>query len=499
VKEGDQIVEKKIAEIKVGDLILVELGERLPVDGVVVSGAGTLDQSALTGESLPVEKKEGDLVLSATLLIAGNLIVQAKRVGKDTSLERTIALVAQSQQNKAPISRLADKFAAAYILLVGIGAILLWLLTQDTRLVLAVLLVVCADDIAVAIPLAFLSATSYAARRGVIIKGGNFLEGLNQLKTVVLDKTGTLTLGRLVVERAVLSVGVSENELLTAGALTCAMSSHPTAKAVIKYAKQFGIEPVIPERYEERLGRGMIVDYRGERYAAGRPVFLADLNLLADEAAVTAITAAENQGFSVTIVSRGENLLGYFILADEVKPGLRPIMQDLHSLGVGRIVMLTGDNERVAARVAAGAGIDTYHAGLLPEQKVDYVKKYLNKESKVAMVGDGVNDAAALALADIGVAMGEIGSDQAIESADLVLAKDDLHKLPEMIRLSRLLMRVVKQDFVIWGVSNAVGLTLVFMRILPPEGAAAFNFLTDFFPLINSLRLFRLHLGRRGL
>jgi Cd2+/Zn2+-exporting ATPase len=159
--------------------------------------------------------------------------------------------------------------------------------------------------------------------------------------------------------------------------------------------------------------------------------------------------------------------------------------------------MLTGDNDKIAARVTAATGVDTYHANLLPEQKVDYVKKYLQPESKVAMVGDGVNDAAALALADIGVAMGKIGSDQAIESADLVLAKDDLRKLPEMIRLSRLVMRVVKQDFVIWGVTNSIGLTLVFMRVLEPEGAAAFNFLTDFFPLINSLRLFRLHSSRR--
>ena len=495
IKVGDKIIEKKIEEIKVGDLVIVEFGERIPVDGPVVDGSATLDQSSLTGESLPIEKKKGDEAFSSTLVVSGNLIVQAEKVGKDTTLEKIIILVERSQENKAPIDRLADRFATWYVIVVAIGSILLWLWLHDARLVLAVLLVVCADDIAVAIPLAFLSAISYAARRGVIVKGGNFLEGLSKLRVVVMDKTGTLTKGKLRVVNLVMKEKIDEYELLGVAATACSTSTHPMSRAIAAYASEHGQSPAIPDRYEERSGCGTIADYRGHRFFAGKLSFLTDLNLLIDPHLLEKITFHKNRGYNVTVIGRDEEIIGFFTIADEIRPDAKQIISDLHALGVEKVVMLTGDNEQIASRIAAEAGLDDFHANLLPEQKVDYLKKYLSPDYKVAMVGDGVNDAAALALADIGIAMGGVGTDQAIESSDLVLAKDDLHKLPEMVRLSRYVMKVTWQDFWIWGVTNTIGLVLVFMRILPPEGAAAFNFATDFFPLMNSLRLFRMHLS----
>lgn len=494
VKRGEELVKVQINDLKIGDLVVVGLGESIPVDGEIVSGTASVNQASLTGESLPVDKGLGDRVLSSSIVVSGNITVRADKIGQDTALEKMIKLVEHSTENKAPISTIADRFATWYVIIIFIFSIVLYIYLHDIRLVLAVLLVVCADDVAVAIPLAFLAAVGYAAKRGVIIKGGNFLEGLRKVKILIVDKTGTLTKGKMSVADYLLADDLDLGEFLSVAGDACISSTHPAARTIAEYVQTKGVTPNAPEKYNEYSGKGSVAYLAGRKMVVGRLSFMKEQGLSIDQKLEEKIIANKEAGYNVTIIGEGDRVLGAFALADEIKPNVRRAIGELKELGIEKVVMLTGDNAKIAAKIASQTGVDDFHADLLPENKVDYVRRYLSPKYKVAMVGDGVNDAASLALADIGIAMGAIGSDTAIESADLVLMKDDLSRLPEMIRLSHYVMNIAYQNFWIWGMINAVGLALVFTGLLNPSGAAAFNFVTDFFPLINSLRLFQLHL-----
>ncbi len=493
VKRGSNIVEIHISEVKIGDLVFIETGERIPVDGEIIHGEASIDQSSLTGESIPVTKTVGDKVLSSTMNVSGSLVVRTDKIGKDTTLEKIIALVDESQKQKSSIRTVADKFAGWYIGLAFVGAVLLYVLYRDMNLVLAVLLVVCADDIAVAVPLAFYSSIGYAARRGVIIKGGKFLEGLTKIKTVIVDKTGTLTLGKLKVVEIIPLDGEKTEKVVSIAASADFFSEHPSAKAIIHYAKQKEISFKKPDSFQEKPGHGITAICGSEKYSSGNPKFFKELGIEISSEADKIIKEFENKGFDVTLIGRGKKTAGLVVLADEIRPGAKAAIESMRNLGIKHWVMLTGDNERVASRVAAELNIGEFHANLLPEDKVDFVKKHLQKFPSTAMIGDGVNDAASLALADVGIAMGAIGSDAAIEAADVALMKDDISELPEIVELGRYTMKIARQDFIIWTITNGIGLILVFARVIGPEGAAAYNFITDFFPLMNSIRLFNLH------
>lgn len=494
IKKGENIYEEAMEKIKFGDSIIIEVGERIPVDGVVVSGEATIDESSLTGESMPVAKTKGEKVFSSTLNVSGSLIVRAEKIGKDTTLEKIIALVEESAKEKSDIRTTADKFAKWYIILTFFGAFILYFVSHDSKLLLAVLLVACADDIAIAIPLAFYAGIGYAARKGVIIKGGKFLEGLARVETMVLDKTGTLTLGRPKVQKVVPFEGYQRQELLRIAAMAEYLSEHPVAQAILQEARSENISFEKSADFEELPGKGTKVKFENKYYFSGNPKFFKELGIVISDAKLGTIEKFEKEGFSVTLIAEEKNLVGLIILADHIRDGAKETISKLRILGIKHWVMLTGDNERAAARVAREVGIGEVHANLSPAEKIVYLKKHLEKKSKTAMIGDGVNDAASLALADIGIAMGAIGSDAAIEAADIALMKDDLSQLPAIFELGRYTLKISQQDFLIWGVVNAVGLFLVFARIIGPEGAAAFNFITDFLPLMNSFRLFNLHL-----
>jgi heavy metal translocating P-type ATPase len=494
VLKNDEIVEVSIREVRVGDLVVVGLGETISVDGTIEDGEATINQSSLTGESLPVSKKKGDKALSATIVVSGRLFVRTEKVGKDTTLERIIDLVENSRESKADIDTLAEKFTAWYIALVFLGAIAIYLITKDLTLVLSVALVVCADDIAVSVPLAFLMSIGYAAKKGIIVKGSDFLEGLRRAKVIVVDKTGTLTKGNLNVEFFEIYNGMSQEDFLYFSGTASMLSEHPVSKAIWHYAKTFGLRFYEPGSFLEWSGKGLEAVCRQKKVIIGKLSFVKErgVQITADEE--KKIADKKEEGMSVSVVSVDGKMAGFFALADELKPNIKNSIIDLKSLGIEKIVMLTGDNEKIAKRITAITGIDEFHANLLPEDKLKYLKKYLSKKYTTVMIGDGVNDAATLGLADIGVAMGAIGSDAAIESADVVLMKDDFSKIPELIRLSKFTFKIIKQDFMIWGITNAVGLGLVFGGIIGPTGAAAFNFLTDFLPLMNSGRIFGLYL-----
>lgn len=499
IKKGDQVIEVTINQIQKDDLVMVGLGDMVPVDGVVVEGEASIDQSSLTGESVPISKSKDERVLSATLVASGNLIIRAEKVGKETAFERIIELVEKSQANKARINNIADRFAAWYILIAFVAATALYLYLGNIGMVLAVLLVVCADDIAIAIPLAFLLAIGHSAKDGVIIKGNNFIEGFEKLKILVVDKTGTLTKGRLAVVDVFSFGKKSKEEMMGISGAAFSVSSHPVSKAIVKYLKEKNIKIEEPEKYEEHGGRGAVAYFQGHRVIVGSLPFFKKLQINISKEQQDVIYNEERRGLNVTLVAYGGELIGFFVLADELRPEIKDSIKELRSIGIEKIVMLTGDNERVAKRIAEAAGVDEYYANLLPEDKLEYIKKYLSRDYRVAMVGDGVNDAAVLAASDIGIAMGAIGSDVAIETADVILMKDDFSKLPEIVKLSKEVMNISRQNFMIWAMVNVVGLALVFGGFVSVTGAAAYNFLTDFIPLLNSSRILNFRRGHKQL
>jgi len=496
LSEG-KIIEVEIDKIKVGDLVVVESGERLAVDGIVKSGEADIDQSSLTGESEPVAKTAGDEVFSSTLNIDGSLIVRANRVGEETTFSKILDLVEKSQTSKAPITSIIDHFTGWYIFLTLIGAVLIYFFFKDLTLVLSILLVTCADDLAVAIPLAFTAAIGAAARRGVIIKGGNFLEGLTKAKIMVFDKTGTLTEGRPKVQNIVTFNHYSQEEFLALLGAAESESNHPTAKAIEKFLAKKNLKiPKISQVHEQPgFGINGVVD--GRKIFAGKVKFLKDNGIKFSPEEILLIEEEKNKHRTLTALGTEQKAVGFISFFDSIRPETNQAISGIKEMGAERMIMLTGDNEEIAEEIAGKVGVSEFKANLSPEDKINFLKTILNPNYKVAMAGDGVNDAAALSLVDIGIAMGAIGSDAAVESSDIVLMKDNLLNIPEVMKLSRYTMKIIRQDLWIWGIVNVLGLVLVFGGVLGPSSAAAYNFLTDFLPLLNSLKLFRLHLSKK--
>lgn len=491
VLRGETAAEIPLSEVRIGDLVVVNLGEQIPVDGIVFKGSATVDQSSLTGESIPVLKSEGGAVLSATVVMSGNITVRTQKIGSQTTFEQMIALVESSQEAKTKMKTIAERFASWYIGIMLLVSIVLFMWTHDIKLVLAVVLVVCADDIAIAIPLAYIAAIGAAARRGIIIKSADFLEGAARITTLVVDKTGTLTLGNLSVKRVETFEGNTLPKTLELSGIICHGSTHPVAKAIARYTAEHHITCVEPDHFKETEGRGIRGVAMGKEIIIGRMEFIQENNIAFSDRVFAITKEEEEKGRNVTLVAYEKNIVGLFSLADELRPGIATTIRALKKTGIKETVMLTGDNESVAHEVAQETGIDEYYAKLLPEKKVSILGHYLGTGKTVAMVGDGVNDAAVLSRADIGIAMGGIGSDAAIESADIVLMQDDFGKLVELRNLSRKVLFVARSNFAFWAIINSIGLYFVFTGAFDPSRAALYNFITDFIPIANSLRLFR--------
>lgn len=491
VERDGKTTEIPLADVRIGDLVVVNLGEQIPVDGRVHAGSASIDQSSLTGESLPVLREQGDPVFSATVVVSGNLIVRTERIGAETTFERMVKLVESSQAAKSRMKTLGEQFASSYIIIMLIVAIALYTITRDQSLVLAVVLVVCADDIAIAVPLAYIASVGTAARRGIIVKGADFLERAAAITTLIVDKTGTLTMGNLVVKNVYSFGSIPLVRALEYSGVICRRSTHPVAKAILRYAEDQSIVCTDPDHFEEIEGRGIRGIKNGKEIILGRAEYLAECGIRLSKEIEEIIQREASEGKNATLVSFDGEIIGLLALADEIRPNVRDTIARLKQTGVTKTIMLTGDNQGVAKMIAEHAGIDTYYAGLMPENKVAVLEKFLAPHTTVAMVGDGVNDAPVLARADIGIAMGGIGSDAAIDSADIVLMKDDFSKLLELRGIARKVINASRINFAIWGIVNVIGLYLVFTHVLNPAGAAAYNFLTDFIPIANSLRLFR--------
>jgi Cd2+/Zn2+-exporting ATPase len=496
LKIDHRIVDVPVEKLRANDLIVVDAGERIPVDGTIESGSAAVDQSSLTGESEPVHKTKGDEVLSSTLVAVGGLVIRASRVGSDTTFSKIVDLIEKSQGAKTPISSMVERFAGLYVIIILIIAAVAYFLSRSLSLTLSILLVTCADDIAVAVPLTFAAGIIAAAKKGIIIKGGIFLEGFSSIKAMVFDKTGTITEGKHKIQSIVAFNDYKEDEVLSYLGTLGRTSEHPTAKTIVRYLNEKHIPIFEADDIDEEPGCGIRGEVGGQAFFAGKLSFLRENGISFSSRELETIDKEKEIGRSLTILGSRGRAMGFISFMDTIRPQAAKVIDKLKLCGVERILMLTGDNEKVAAQIAKEAHIPEFKANLMPEDKINFLKTIIKPGFKVAMVGDGVNDAPSLTLADIGIAMGAIGTDAAIESADIVLMKDRMDNLLDLMAISRRTLKVVRQDFWIWGITNVVGLILVFGGVLNPSGAAAYNFLTDFLPLFNSLKLFEINYRR---
>lgn len=476
--------EMPIGDVRPADIVVVRPGEAIPVDGEVIAGRATVDQAAITGESMPIEAEPGREVFAATVATLGSLRVRATKVGSDTTFGRVIRLVEEAEGNRADVQRIADRFSGYFLPVVGTIAALTFLFSRDPLATAAVLVVACSCSLALATPIAMLATIGGAAKRGLLIKGGRHIEVLDRADILLVDKTGTLTLGAPEVTDVVPLESVRVDEALALAAAVERDSEHPLAEAVRSAARARGL------RVPADVGGFMAMPGQGVRAMVGGKVVAVGNRRLVDGADVAVAAELEAQGKTTMVVSRDGVPVAVIGAADTLRPEVPAALDAIRAQGIGRIELLTGDNERTAAALAERLGVG-YRAELLPEDKIAIVREYQAQGHTVVMVGDGVNDAPALAQADVGIAMGAAGTDIAMEAAHVALMGDDWMLVPELLQMARRTMRVVRMNLGFTGVYNVVGLSLAAFGLLPPMLAAAAQSLPDLGILGNSARLLR--------
>ena len=486
-------------DVQTGDMLAVRSGESVPVDGVVVEGVGSVDESAITGESVPMDKMPGDTITGATVNRTGYFTMRATRVGADTTLASIIRLVDDATSSKAPIEKIADKISGVFVpivIVIALVTFLVWMLVGSTleaamAHAIAVLVISCPCALGLATPTAIMVGTGRGAKSGILIKSADALENAHDVKTVVLDKTGTITSGKPSVTDVVVAQGVTEDELLELALSVEERSEHPLARAVCVYAREQGAFPLIVDGFEQIPGEGISARVDDHPACAGNLRMMEAFGIVTGDLAIIAQAFADD-GKTPLFFARDNLLIGVIAVADTVKPTSRDAVSELRALGI-RTVMLTGDNERTAAAIQRQVGVDEVVAGVLPDGKELQIRR-LSENGKTAMVGDGINDAPALARADVGIAIGA-GTDVAIESADVVLMRSDLMDVPAAIQLSRSTMRIIKQNL-FWAlvynvacIPLAAGVLAGIGVFLNPMIAAAAMSLSSIFVVSNALRL----------
>jgi Cd2+/Zn2+-exporting ATPase len=500
VKRGTTEITLPVEKIVIGDVIIVRPGERIAMDGKVSTGSSTVNEAPITGESIPVEKQPGNEVYAGTINERGSLEIRVTKLAKDNTISRIIHMVEEAQGQRAPSQQFVDKFAKYYtpaviILAALVAAVPPLFFGQPLEKwfyeAMAMLLVACPCALVISTPVSIVSAIGNAAKNGVLIKGGMYLEEAGSLSVVAFDKTGTLTEGKPQVTDIVPTDGIPEKEFLAIASAIEKRSEHPLAEAIVKYAKERGAEISSISAFEAIPGKGAKAIVNGKTYQIGNSRFFTeqaiDVKRVEDE-----VSRLQNEGKTVMMLGDNERILGLIAVADVLREDSWQAINKLKKAGIKKVIMLTGDNENTAHAIATKAGVDDFRADLLPEDKVDAIKSLLSEYDKVAMVGDGVNDAPAMAISTVGIAMGAAGTDTALETADIALMADDLTKLTYAIKLSRKTISIIKQNIALALIIKGLILLLVIPGWLTLWLAVAGDMGSSLLVTLNGMRLLRM-------
>jgi Zn2+/Cd2+-exporting ATPase len=490
LREGKEI-EISADEVIKEDIVLVKPGEKISVDGAIIEGRAYINQAAITGESMPVNKEVNDTVFSGTIIESGYLKIRADRVGEDTTFSRILEMVEEAQDKKAKTQKFLEVFSKYYTPGIMVLAVIVFLITKDVGLALTLLVIACPGALVISTPVSIVAGIGNGAKNGVLIKGGEIIEKLGTVKVIAFDKTGTLTVGRPEVTN-IKAVGISEEELLSLAASAEMYSEHPLAKAILKKATFVKVDGIIhPEESEIIVGQGIKAKIDNKIVLIGNRKLLETNQITLSKEIEEYIQNEEQDGQTVVLVSDLEQIIGIISIADNIRKDAARLIKKLKSQGVKKVVMLTGDNKRAAEAIAKKLGLDDYYAELLPEDKVSILKKLQSEIGVVAMVGDGVNDAPALASADFGIAIGGAGSDVAMETADVVLMSDEVRKLSYAIGLSRATVRNMKQNIYFAIMIVSLLLLGVLAKVVFLSSGMFIHELSVLAVIINAIRLLK--------
>ncbi len=487
-KDGNE-EEIAASELAIGDVIRIRPGDNVAADGVIVTGQGSFNQATITGESLPADKKPGDEVFAGTQNLTGVLEIKVSRAGTDTTLGRVRELILAAEKTKLPIMKIVDQYMGFYTPLVLVIGALVWAFTRDLDRVIAVFVVSCPCAFILATPTAMVAALSAAARLGILIKNVADIELAAKINAFVFDKTGTLTTGQLAVSRLAPLGDTKPAELLLLAASAEKYSNHPTAKALAQLADEAGVPVAEPKDFSETAGRGIKAQVNGANILVGRAQWLKDNGV--DSSFEKSVDLNETEGWSLIFVARDGKCVGWVGMQDKTRAEAKESLAELKLNGVRRIAMISGDRQAVATRVAAEIGCEEAVGDCLPQNKVEFVRAMKLKGYKVAVIGDGVNDAPALSAGDIGIAMGAAGSEVAIHSATIALMNNDLRRLPFLVKLSRSTRSVINQNFMFGICFIVIGLTLAAFGKITPIPAAILHNVGSLIVIFNSARLVR--------
>ena len=479
--------EVKVSALKKGDLIRVRPGDNIPADGEVLKGLSSVNEATITGESLPADKVPGMQVFAGTNNLTGVLDITVTKAGKDTTLGKVQSLIIEAEHTKIPIMRIIDRYVKWYTPTILMIAAIFWFFTKNINHPITILIISCPCALILATPTAMVAAISASARLGVLIKNVADLEVAGKMTAMVFDKTGTLTTGRLYVTKLAPAEEIEPAELLAVAAATEQMSKHPAARALQEVAKQAKLSLPPADNFKETPGKGVTASIDSAEIIVGREAFLKEKKVNMNS--VTGPTLHEEQGFSTLYVAKNSKCIGWIGLQDKTRPEAQHAVKDLLDSGIKRIIMLTGDRDEVASRIAAELGCTDFKAHCLPHDKLSIVEQIKKDGHTVVVVGDGINDAPALAAGDLGIAMGAAGSDVAINSASIVLMSNDLKRLPFLVRLSRNTRKVINQNLA-FGIMFIV-LGISFAKFLPPQMASILHFGGSLIVVFNSARLVR--------
>ena len=513
LRDGLQ-VEVAAHEVGLDETILIKPGSKVPVDGVVIEGFSAVDESAITGEPIPEEKNSGDPVYAGTVNQNGAIKVRATGVGADTTLARIIRRVEEAQEEKAPTQRFIERFSRWYTPAIIALSVAAYLITRDIELSLTLLVIGCPGALVISTPVSIVAGIGRAAKKGILIKGGEYLENAGKISVVALDKTGTLTQGKprltdilvlqpqwrqpehsrsIVIQFAGQKTAAWDDEqqqVLRWAGIAEASSEHPLARPILAEASRFEVVPE-PDTFKMLTGKGVTASYQGSQIAVGTPDLMAELGIAVPAEASGLLAELKSTGKTAVIVAVDQAAVGILGIADSIRENAAEMIRELRKSGVRRVVMLTGDDRRTAEAIAKEAGITEVHADLLPEDKLDVIRKFQQAGEIVAMTGDGINDAPALAAADIGIAMGTAGTGIAIETADIALMADDLMKIPQAIALSRAVLRNIRQNVLVALVTVSFLLAGVLLDQVHMAGGMLIHQVSVLLVILNGMRLLR--------